>query len=145
MPQPTRFLVHVQGGWLDSRVVDLAKRLVERDHRLEITARCDSNRQVLSYDLYWRSDDGRQHLVGSWQPHEIDQVETDLALMDRNGARYTPTIDRVDKANAARERDNSRAHDDRWLAMMEHAIALHQDTTGPRRFFGQAGYGPGKR
>ena len=137
-------IVPIGGAWLDSRIPAIAKRLQERDPRLELQARCNTSREVLAYELLWTGPDGKRSVICHWRPSEVEQIEHDVAMMDRNAPGHIPTIERIDRHNSGIEQAALDKFRDVYGEMLEHGARLARDLSDGRHFHGQAGFGEGK-
>jgi hypothetical protein len=127
--------VPIRGGWLDSRIPDIAKRLRERDPNLSITARCSKDGTVQAYEAWWKDPNGKESRVASWGPHEVDRILHDVALMDAAVAGHVPAIDRIEAKEAKMQKDASDKFLDTYNAMIEHWARLERDIGEGKHFF----------
>jgi hypothetical protein len=136
-PSRSEMLVPIQGTWIDSRIPQIARRLQERDPSLEIRAFCGPKRsRILQYEVWWKNQ-----FVARFLPHEVDMIEQEMAMLDRNTPGHVETIDKLERQDAERERDASRKFEDVYMAMLEHYTRLETELEDGKTFHGQAGYG----
>jgi hypothetical protein len=84
----------------------------------------------------WRhTEEGRDVVIGRWQPSDLPQILSDLVAMDPGRPGHTDVLDRIDAANEAKEADLSRQYQDVQGEMMEHYLKLAHDLNNPRNVF----------
>lgn len=129
-------LVPVHGGWVDSRIPDIARELYRRDPNCELRAECDPGGKVKRYALFWRSPEGKWHWCMSWQPGEEGQILADVARADRTAAGHTPVVDEVEKHDRVRHKAESDQFQENFLEMTQHAAFIQATKDGlPRTRF----------
>ena len=138
-------LVRIDGGWLDSRIPDIAARLLERDPLLEVQAVCNTNGAVLGYDIVRHEPNGTDWIVGHWGTHEVDKILPEIAVMDREAHDHVETIARVRKNNDVRSEANRAEFRGWYQEALEHGALLIRDLTEGKHFFGQAGMGESRQ
>lgn len=84
----------------------------------------------------WRhTEEGKDVVIGRWNPSELPNIITDLVAMDPGRPRHVSVLDRIDAGNAAKEAELSRQYQDSTGEMMEHYLKLAHDITQPRNVF----------
>lgn len=111
-------------GWQgDDRLflmIEVLEHRGRRGHRLAVYRHCE---------------DGTDQVVGRWHPGEQYRVLSDLALMRAGAPGVASVCDRIDKHNAAKERDAWDAYNDKLGEALDHMTRFYNDTTGPRTRF----------
>lgn len=131
----------INDAWVDSRVPAIARRLQERDSRLEIRANVGKKGQEIEqYEIFWANQ-----FVARFLPGEVDEIYDAMLKLDSTTPGFERTIDKLEKQEAERERDASRKFEDVYTEMATHYRRMLQDTEdGVSHFHGQAGVGESK-
>lgn len=99
-----------------------------------------TGRVARRYEVHREMEDGRTELLGHWRMDEFHRILHDLVLM-RAGAegRATSVLDRIDTANAQKEKANSDEFRELYGEMLDWGARLNHDLKEGRSTFRQVG------
>lgn len=136
----------VMGGWMDSRIPEIAKRLHEMSGgKLTLVVRCDQRSgRAQCYDLF-ESVQGADHWVTRWSLDQADQIIVDVLRSDRLAPGHVPVANSM---RASHDRKRQAAIDeatDLTLEFADRVEGVKRDMEGRKDFHGQTGLGPSPR
>ncbi len=91
------------------------------------------------YEVWRHTEQGQDVLIGHWRLEEFDAILIDLVAMDVRKPGHTPLADRLDRADADKEKAKSAEFREAAGPMLEHMMLLGHDLNNPRITFRQVG------
>lgn len=87
------------------------------------------------YEVWRHNEDGTDTIIGHWRMEEFDRILFDLVQMDPRTPGHVPVEERIDKANAEVDKQNSREFQEAVGKYLDHKLRLVHDRTQPKNTF----------
>lgn len=121
----------LQVGVLTAKRPGFDENLKRHVNRGDIVAR--------RYEVWRHTEQGEDVMIGHWKIEEFDKILFDLVSMDPRSRGHVPVEERLLKAEAAKEKEESDKFRDAIGPMLEHQMLLAHDTANPKTKFRQVG------
>lgn len=79
------------------------------------------------WEVWTYTPDGSEEMVAHWKLHELDQILLDMVQMDPHTPGRISTLDKIDQANEAKEKEVMSQFRDALGELQDHALRLDHD------------------